>query len=246
MPRSASRPRPTTRCRPSTSRPSSDGGRCVLGVAAEEMLHWALVNNLLTAVGSAPYVARPHMPAPGQGLPGRGAARPRCRSASGRSGTSSSSNARRHGARRRRGASALGAGAARSWPRPTSSRGARSSTPSGHLYRSIQAGIRNLAERLGEDRLFIGPHEAQATPESFRWPQLVPITDVGDRRAGHRRHRRAGRGARGRLERRRTTAASSRSSTSYLAIKAADPTFEPAHPVIGAGVRPVDGVLPDV
>ncbi len=41
----------------------------VLGVAAQEMLHWALVNNLLTAVGSAPYVARPHMPHQAKGYP---------------------------------------------------------------------------------------------------------------------------------------------------------------------------------
>jgi hypothetical protein len=41
----------------------------VLGVAAQEMLHWALVNNILTAVGSAPYVARPHMPHQAKGYP---------------------------------------------------------------------------------------------------------------------------------------------------------------------------------
>ena len=41
----------------------------VLAVAADEMLHWALVNNMLTAVGSAPYVARPHMPHQAKGYP---------------------------------------------------------------------------------------------------------------------------------------------------------------------------------
>ena len=34
----------------------------IFGIAGEEMLHWALVQNLLTAVGSAPYVSRSHMP----------------------------------------------------------------------------------------------------------------------------------------------------------------------------------------
>lgn len=33
----------------------------LLAIAKEEMLHWALVNNLLTAVGSAPYVSRPRL-----------------------------------------------------------------------------------------------------------------------------------------------------------------------------------------
>ena len=32
----------------------------IFGIAAEEMLHWAMVQNLLAAVGSAPYVSRPH------------------------------------------------------------------------------------------------------------------------------------------------------------------------------------------
>ena len=43
--------------------------RVILGVAAEEMLHWALVQNLLTAVGSAPYVSRPYMPHQAKGYP---------------------------------------------------------------------------------------------------------------------------------------------------------------------------------
>src|SRR5437588_61788 len=49
----------------------------------------------------------------------------------------------------------------------------------GHLYRSIEAGIARLSDRLGEDGLFIGPPRAQASPASFGWPGLAPITDVG-------------------------------------------------------------------
>ncbi len=41
----------------------------LLRVAVDEMLHWALVNNLLVAVGSAPYVARPHFPHQAKGYP---------------------------------------------------------------------------------------------------------------------------------------------------------------------------------
>ena len=43
--------------------------RVLLDVAAQEMLHWALVNNILTAVGSAPYVSRPHLPHQAKGYP---------------------------------------------------------------------------------------------------------------------------------------------------------------------------------
>ena len=48
----------------------------VLDVAAEEMLHWAVVQNLLTAVGSAPFVSRPHFPHQAKGYPARRAAPP--------------------------------------------------------------------------------------------------------------------------------------------------------------------------
>src|SRR6188768_3562907 len=41
----------------------------ILRVADEEMLHWALVQNLLTAVGSAPFVSRPYMPHQAKGYP---------------------------------------------------------------------------------------------------------------------------------------------------------------------------------
>ena len=41
----------------------------ILKIAAEEMLHWALVNNMLTAIGSAPYVTRPNLPHRAKGYP---------------------------------------------------------------------------------------------------------------------------------------------------------------------------------
>jgi hypothetical protein len=43
--------------------------RVVLGIAGEEMLHWAVVQNVLAAVGSAPYVSRPHLPHQAGGYP---------------------------------------------------------------------------------------------------------------------------------------------------------------------------------
>jgi hypothetical protein len=43
--------------------------KAVLGVATEEMLHLALVNNLLAAVGAAPRVGRPNLPQRGRYYP---------------------------------------------------------------------------------------------------------------------------------------------------------------------------------
>ena len=53
----------------------------------------------------------------------------------------------------------------------------------GHLYRSIEAGFRHLAERYGEGRLFFGPPRAQATPAHFRWPELVAVRDLASAQA---------------------------------------------------------------
>jgi hypothetical protein len=216
----------------------------ISAVAAQEMLHWALVNNLLTAVGSAPYVARPHMPHQAKGYP----------------------------AGVQLALVPFGERALRHFlflERPEGfdvpdGEGFEPTGPAlpimaetdivpwgqdfhtvGHLYRSIQAGIENLAAKLGEDGLFIGPPEAQATPESFRWPELVAITDTAT----------AGRAIDGIVEQGEGARGNHRDGhygrfltilEELQAIKAANPTFEPAHPVVAAGARPVDGVMPDL
>lgn len=48
----------------------------------------------------------------------------------------------------------------------------------GELYRSIELGFERLVERYGEEWVFIGDESSQATPETFRWPELVPVTDL--------------------------------------------------------------------
>src|SRR4029079_11121572 len=48
----------------------------------------------------------------------------------------------------------------------------------GHLYRAIERGFAHLAEKLGDDALFIGPAFHQADESSFRWPDVAPITDL--------------------------------------------------------------------
>ena len=217
----------------------------LLGVAAQEMLHWALVNNLLTAVGSAPYVARPHMPHQAKGYPRRGPARPRAVRRAGACATSSTWNGPKEW----------------SCATPTDSNASGPALPImaatdivpwgqefhtvGHLYRSIQAGIHNLSNKLGEDRLFIGPREAQANPESFGWPELVAITDAATASQAIDAIVEQGEGARGDW----SAAHYGRFLAvfeEFQAIRASDPTFEPAHPVVAAGVRPVDGVGYDV
>jgi hypothetical protein len=215
----------------------------VSAVAAEEMLHWALVNNLLTAVGSAPYVARPHMPHQAKGYP---------------AGVQLAlvpfgERALRHFLflERPEGlevADAEGFDAAGpALPIMAESDivpwGQEFSTV-GHLYRSIQSGVHRLADKLGEDRLFIGPPEAQATADSFGWPALVAIDGVAAASAAIDRIVTQGEGCRGDW----SAAHYGRFHTileELRAITADDPTFRPAHPVVAAGTRPVDGVIPE-
>jgi hypothetical protein len=53
-----------------------------------------------------------------------------------------------------------------------------------HLYRGIERGLERLVEKYGERQLFVGPPEAQATQRYFRWPDLVPNTDLTSARLG--------------------------------------------------------------
>ena len=216
----------------------------VLGVAAQEMLHWALVNNILTAVGSAPYVARPHMPHQAKGYP---------------AGVQLAlvpfgERALRHFLFLERpegmeledadGFSPSGPALPIMGPTDIVPWGQEFHTV-GHLYRSIQAGIVNLADRIGEEQLFIGPREAQVSADSFGWPELVPIVDTATASQAIEDIVEQGEGARGEWG-----AAHYGRFLAVLeelrAIKIADPTFEPAHPVVAAGVRPVDGIHPEV
>ena len=67
----------------------------------------------------------------------------------------------------------------------------------GHLYRSIERGLAHLADKLGEDRLFIGPAFQQADETTFGWPDLRPITGLAGASRAIERIVEQGEGARG-------------------------------------------------
>jgi hypothetical protein len=115
----------------------------------------------------------------------------------------------------------------------------------GHLYRSIERGLGHLADKLGADRLFIGPAFQQADETTFGWPDLLPITDLAGASRAIERIVEQGEGARGDW----ATAHYGRFLAvleDYRAMREADPGFEPAHPVAAAAVRGVEGIEPDV
>jgi hypothetical protein len=218
--------------------------RMILAIAGEEMLHWAVVQNLLTAVGSAPYVSRPHMPHQAKGYPPGVQLRL----------LPFGEAALQHFVYLERpegveGADAEGFEPAGLPPPPMSPeeivpRGQDFATQ-GHLYRSVERGFAHLAGKLGEDRLFIGPAFQQADETTFGWPDLRPITGLEGANRAIERIVEQGEGATGDWE----TAHYGRFLqvlADYLAMRKADPGFEPAYPVVAAGVRAVEGIEPDV
>jgi hypothetical protein len=111
----------------------------------------------------------------------------------------------------------------------------------GNLYRAVEIGLGRLAERLGEQTLFLGPPAAQATDAHFRWVELVAVTDLASAQRAIDTIVEQGEGARGDWR----EAHFGRLITildEFLAMRAADPAFEPARPVVAACVRvPEDG-----
>jgi hypothetical protein len=212
--------------------------RTLLEISQQEMLHLALVQNLLTAVGAAPRLTRPNFPMPAYAYPAGvrielipfGEA------------------ALRHFAflERPEGMAVEDAAGfeaiAQAVALPHDERDQivpqlQEFDTIGQLYRSIQVGLEYLDGHLGHDRLFVGPPSAQATEEHFRWPELVAVTDLASAGQAIDTIVEQGEGARGEwrdahfgrllgiLE-------------EYLELKRDDPDFEPARPVVAANVRP--------
>jgi ferritin-like protein len=216
----------------------------LFAISAEEMLHLAMVQNLLTAVGSAPYVGRPHLPHQARGYPPGVHLRL----------LPFDEISLRHFVYLERppdapdtdapGLDAVGSRLPPMDPGEVVPRGQEFSRP-GHLYQSIEEGMVQLAAKVGEDRLFIGPAFHQADEATFRWPLLVPITDLKGACRAIEQIVEQGEGAAGTS----ATAHYGRFSAmleQYLALRAVDPEFTPAYPVRAAGMRAVEGVEPDV
>jgi hypothetical protein len=132
--------------------------KTLLTIAEQEMLHLALVQNLLTAVGAAPRLARPNFPMPAYGYPAgvRIELLP------------FGEPALRHFAYLERpdgmdiedaeGFEAIAQAVA--LPHDEQDEivpHLQEFDTIGQLYRSTQAGLEHLADRLGPERLFIGP-----------------------------------------------------------------------------------------
>jgi hypothetical protein len=210
-------------------------------IAEQEMLHLALVQNLLTAVGAAPRLTRPNFPLPAYSYPAGvriellpfGEA------------------ALRHFAflERPEGMAVDDAEGFEALDQAVAlTHGDHDEEDEivphlqefdtiGQLYRSFQVGLEHLADRLGTERLFVGPVDAQATAEHFRWEELVAVTDLASGQRAIDTIVEQGEGARGEWR----NAHFGRLLgilDEYLEIRRVDPAFDPTRPVRMANVRP--------
>ncbi len=200
----------------------------IVDVAIDEMLHLALVSNLLSAIGSTPHFQRPNFPvSPGYHPAGIVVAlapfdratldhfvfleRPEGTEAPDGAGFDPPVPYER------------GARADRLVPT------AQDYATVGHLYRGIRAGFVDLAGRLGEGALFLGDPGAQVGPEIAPLGGLVAVTDVASALRAIDTIVEQGEGAPGHSEQSHY-ARFVRVRAEYEALRAARPSFAPAHP----------------
>jgi CDGSH-type Zn-finger protein/truncated hemoglobin YjbI len=210
--------------------------RQISHVATQEMLHLALVHNLLSAIGAAPHLARPNLPAPASHYP---------------AGVQLAllpfgEQALRHFMflERPEGMDLQDADGLAAMGRATPVLNERDIVPRGqdfatigHLYRSIEAGFAHLSELHGEDWLFVGPPRAQATQTHFGWPELVAVTDLASAYRAIEEILEQGEGPRGHW-RNAHFGQFVNILDEYQQLGAANPGFDPVRPVIAANVRP--------
>ena len=207
-------------------------------VATQEMLHLALVQNLLSAVGAAPHLSRPNFPHPASHYP---------------AGVHLAllpfgEQALRHFMFLERpegmdlndgdGLAAFGRAVPHMMAGDIVPRGQDFATV-GHMYRSIEAGFAHLCAKYGEKWLFVGPPRAQATQQHFRWPELVAVTDLASAQRAIDEILEQGEGPRGHWE--------SAHFGQFVSIldefeqaREANRGLMPARPVLPVNVRPCD------
>ena len=205
-------------------------------VAAQEMLHLALVQNLLSAIGAAPHLSRPNFPQPASHYP---------------AGVNLTllpfgEAALRHFMFLERpegmalhdapGPGRLGRAAPAMQPGDIVPHGQDFATV-GHLYRSIEAGIEHLAQKYGERWLFVGPPRAQATQQYFRWPELVAVTDVASAQRAIGEILEQGEGPRGDW-RNAHFGQFVEILDEFEQLRESDRGFDPVRPVVPLNVRP--------
>jgi hypothetical protein len=210
--------------------------RVISHVATEEMLHLALVQNLLSAIGAAPHLGRPNLPAPAHHYP---AGVNLMLVPFGQPALRHFMFLERPEGMELEGAKGLDAPVEDAVPLMAEGDivpQVQDFATVGHLYRSIEHGIAHLAEKFGERNLFVGPARAQATSAHFHWPELVPVTDLASAQRAIDTVLEQGEGARGHWQHAHF-GQFVQILDEFRQLTTANPDFQPARPVIFATVR---------
>jgi CDGSH-type Zn-finger protein/uncharacterized Fe-S cluster protein YjdI len=200
----------------------------IRSVAMEEMLHLALVNNLMAAFGATPHLSRPDFPVQQGYFPSDldfhlapfseetiqhfvFIERPEGIDVKDGAGFTHESHYRRV--------------VCSDLLTPT----ARDYGSQGHLYHGIAQAIRRLAEQLGDEKLFIGHGEAQLSSAEFPLPGLFEVSGVETAMRAIEEIVSQGEGAPAHREDSHYARFSAIREELH-ALKAARPEFEPAFP----------------
>ena len=208
----------------------------ILMVAKQEMLHLAIASNLLTSIGVSPHLSRPNLPQPARHYP---------------SGVRLellpfSEQALRHFLflERPEGMDLNDAEGLAAIEHAVPVTGTEEIAPHlqefqtvGHLYRSIETGFRHLAEKMGEENLFLGPSGSQTRGELFGWKALAPISNTDEAVRAIEAIVEQGEGARGDWRNAHFGRFLSVLSE-YLQMRESAPGLEVARPVLPVLVRP--------
>jgi hypothetical protein len=199
----------------------------IMEVAVQEMLHLALVNNLLTAIGAAPHIRRPN-------LPTSPSMYPQTIELGLRPFTQETLEGFIFLERPESVMTSLEAGQRPPMPPPVRTRDIFFDRPEyetiGHLYRGMEDGFRYLTEKYGESRLFVGSPGAQAS-EYPRLTDLLPVSDLATAIEAIQRIVEQGEGSPGESESGHY-ARFQGIHRELIALKERDPSFEPARPVL--------------
>ena len=208
----------------------------ILAVAKQEMLHLTLVQNLLTAIGAGPHLSRPNLPtaakyfSPGVQIDlvpfGEAALRHFLFLERPEGVALDDPDAR--------------LAVDRAFPLMADDDivpAPQGFATVGHLYRAIDIGFSWLTSTLGEECLFIGPAPAQTSPDVMHWDGLVAVTDLNTAHRAIDVVVEQGEGATGDW-REAHFGKFLEIYDEYLELRAADPAFEPARPVLPGHVRP--------
>jgi hypothetical protein len=208
--------------------------RMINQIALQEMLHLALVNNLLAALGGAPRLGR-------HNLPQRSPYAPEIQLTLAPFGEQTLRRFLHIERPEGLDISTMAGQLEEPGPppaaltRPLVLPAPQAFSSIGELYHGIERGLRSLVDRYGEGQVFVGSPNAQASTRYFqvpdRMPELIPVTGLASATQAIETIVEEGEGARGGWQ----GAHFGRfleMLESYQALQAADPSFAPAHPAV--------------